>query len=133
MNGFKMKLYVDTNILLQDLIDHPDSGAVAWESFRFQSQGHTLVSSVLTAVEIDRVLLRHGGSRTQITATLLRGFDLLAITPAVLDLARVIPMQFLKTLDSLHLATAIISRCDAVLTMDKQFARVCRKVGLNAV
>lgn len=128
-----MKLYVDTNILLQDLIDHPDSGAVAWESFRFQSQGHTLVSSVLTAVEIDRVLLRHGGSRTQITATLLRGFDLLAITPAVLDLARVIPMQFLKTLDSLHLATAIISRCDAVLTMDKQFARVCRKVGLNAV
>jgi uncharacterized protein len=133
VNGFKMKLYVDTNILLQDLIDHPDSGAVAWESFRFQSQGHTLVSSVLTAVEIDRVLLRHGGSRTQITATLLRGFDLLAITPAVLDLARVIPMQFLKTLDSLHLATAIISRCDAVLTMDKQFARVCRKVGLNAV
>ena len=128
-----MKLYVDTNILLQDLMDHPDSGAVAGESFRFQSQGHTLVSSVLTAVEIDRVLLRHGGSRTQITATLLRGFDLLAITPAVLDLARVIPMQFLKTLDSLHLATAIISRCDAVLTMDKQFARVCRKVGLNAV
>jgi predicted nucleic acid-binding protein len=128
-----MKLYVDTNILLQDLMDHPDSGAVAGKSFRFQSQDHTLVSSVLTAVEIDRVLLRHGGSRTQITSTLLRGFDLLAITPAVIDLARVIPVQFLKTLDSLHLATAIISRCDAVITMDQQFARACREVGLNAV
>jgi|DEB0MinimDraft_12_1074336.scaffolds.fasta_scaffold03367_5 predicted nucleic acid-binding protein len=125
-----MKLYVDTNILLQDLIDHPDSGAVAGESFRFQSQGHTLVSSVLTAVEIDRVLLRHGGSRTQITATLLRGFDLLAITPAVLDLARVIPVQFLKTLDSLHLATAVISRCDAVITMDQQLAQACAEIGL---
>ena len=125
-----MKLYVDTNILLQDLMDHPDSGAVAGESFRFQSQGHTLVSSVLTAVEIDRVLLRHGGSRTQITATLLRGFDLLAITPAVIDLARVIPVQFLKTLDSQHLATAVISRCDAVITMDQQFARACEDIGL---
>lgn len=125
-----MKLYVDTNILLQDLIDHPDSGAVAGESFRFQSQGHTLVSSVLTAVEIDRVLLRHGGSRTQITATLLRGFDLLAITPAVLDLARVIPVQFLNTLDSLHLATAVISRCDAVITMDQQLAQACAEIGL---
>ena len=125
-----MKLYVDTNILLQDLIDHPYSGAVTGKSFRFQSQDHTLVSSVLTAVEIDRVLLRHGGSRTQITETLLRGFDLLAITPAVIDLARVIPVQFLKTLDSLHLATAIISRCDAVITMDQQFARACEEIGL---
>lgn len=125
-----MKLYVDTNILLQDLINHPNSSPVAEESYRFQRQGHTLVSSVLTAVEIDRVLLRHGGSQTQITATLLRGFDLLAITPAVLDLARVIPVQFLKTLDSLHLATAVISRCDAVITMDQQFARACEEIGL---
>ncbi len=128
-----MKLYVDTNILLQDLIDYPDSGPVAGESFRFWSQGHTLVSSVLTAVEIDRVLLRHGGSQTQITATLLRGFDLLAITPAVIDLARVIPAQFLETLESLHLASAIISRCDAVITMDQQFAKACREVGLIVV
>ena len=125
-----MKLYVDTNILLRDLIEHPDSGPVAGESFRFQRQGHTLVSSVLTAVELDRVLLRHGGSRTQITATLLHGFDLLAITPAVIDLARVIPVQFLKTLDSLHLATAVISRCDAAITMDQQFARACEEIGL---
>lgn len=128
-----MKLYVDTNILLHDLIGHPDAAGFVTKSFRLQNQSNTLVSSVLTVVEIDRVLLRHGGSRTQITSVLLRGLDLLAITPAVIDLARVIPAQFLKTLDSLHLATAIISRCDAVLTMDKQFARSCREVGLNAV
>lgn len=125
-----MKLYVDTNILLQDLIDHPDTSGVAKESFRFHNQGNTLASSVLTAVEIDRVLLRHGGSRTHITPTLLRGLDLLAITPAVIDLARVIPVKFLKTLDSLHLASAIISRCDAVITMDQQLARACEEIGL---
>jgi len=131
-----MKLYVDTNVLLQDLrdlIDHPDASAVVAESFRFQNQGDILVSSVLTVVEIDRVLLRHGGPRTQITSTLLRGLDLLAITPSVIDLARVIPVQFLKTLDSLHLATAIISRCDAVITMDQQFARACEEIGLNVM
>ena len=128
-----MKLYVDTNILLQDLIGHPDAAGFVTKSIRFQNQSNALVSSVLTAVEIDRVFLRHGGSRSHITPTLLRGFDLLAITPAVIDLARSIPVQFLKTLDSLHLATAIISRCDAVLTLDKQFARACREVGLNVV
>lgn len=126
-----MKRYVDTNILLQDLIDHPDASGVVAESFRFQNQGDILVSSVLTVVEIDRVLLRHGGSQTHITSTLLRGLDLLAITPDVIDLARVIPVKFLKTLDSLHLATAIISRCDAVITRDQQFARACEEIGLS--
>lgn len=68
-----------------------------------------------------------------VTPTMLRGIDLLALTPQVIDVARAIPAQFLKTLDALHVATAIVSRCDAVITLDRQFARACQEVGLTVV
>ena len=125
-----MKLYVDTNVLLNGLKVNAKEVEVVSQSFRIQQQGHSLVSSVLTAIEIDRVLKRNGFDQTSVTPELLSGFDVLSISSSVVELARHIPVSYLKTLDALHMATALVSTCDAVITLDKQFARACKEIGL---
>ncbi|MCF8539899.1 MAG: type II toxin-antitoxin system VapC family toxin [Candidatus Nanopelagicales bacterium] len=125
-----MKLYVDTNVLLHGLKMNAKEVEVVSQSFRIQQQGHLLVSSVLTAIEIDRVLKRNGLGQTSVTQELLQGFEVLTISPSVVELARHIPVSYLKTLDALHMATALVTTCDAVITLDKQFARACGDIGL---
>jgi uncharacterized protein len=128
-----MRLYVDANIIIESVWVGAEGKDPLERAFTYQERGESLISSVLTAVEIDRVLWRHGAVDNLITPAMLRGIDLLSITPQVVDVARGIPAQFLKTLDALHLATAIISHCDAVITLDRQFARACQEVGLTVV
>lgn len=128
-----MRLYVDSNIIIEGVCAGVNGNDLVEHAFTYQERGESLISSVLTAVEIDRVLWRHGTVDNLVTPIMLRGIDLLSITPQVVDVARGIPAQFLKTLDALHLATAIVSRCDAVITLDRQFARACQEVGLTVV
>jgi predicted nucleic acid-binding protein len=128
-----MRLYVDANIIIESVCAGVNGNDLVEQAFTYQERGESLISSVLTAVEIDRYLWRRSGVDSLVTPTMLRGIDLLALTPQVIDVARAIPAQFLKTLDALHVATAIVSRCDAVITLDRQFARACQEVGLTVV
>lgn len=128
-----MRLYVDANIIIESVCAGVNGNDLVEQAFTYQERGESLISSVLTAVEIDRFLWRRSGVDSLVTPTMLRGIDLLALTPQVIDVARAIPAQFLKTLDALHVATAIVSRCDAVITLDRQFARACQEVGLTVV
>ena len=128
-----MRLYVDANIIIESVCAGVNGNDLVEQAFTYQERGESLISSVLTAVEIDRFLWRRSGVDSLVTPTMLRGIDLLALTPQVIDVARTIPAQFLKTLDALHVATAIVSRCDAVITLDRQFARACQEVGLTVV
>ena len=128
-----MRLYVDANIIIESVCAGVNGNNLVEQAFTYQERGESLISSVLTAVEIDRFLWRRSGVDSLVTPTMLRGIDLLALTPQVIDVARAIPAQFLKTLDALHVATAIVSRCDAVITLDRQFARACQEVGLTVV
>lgn len=124
---------MDANIIIEGVCAGVNGNDLVEHAFTYQERGESLISSVLTAVEIDRFLWRRSGVDSLVTPTMLRGIDLLALTPQVIDVARAIPAQFLKTLDALHVATAIVSRCDAVITLDRQFARACQEVGLTVV
>lgn len=124
---------MDANIIIESVCAGVNGNDLVEQAFTYQERGEFLISSVLTAVEIDRFLWRRSGVDSLVTPTMLRGIDLLALTPQVIDVARALPAQFLKTLDALHLATAIVSRCDAVITLDRQFARACQEVGLTVV
>lgn len=128
-----MRIYVDANIIIESVCAGVNGNDLVEQAFNYQERGESLISSVLTAVEIDRFLWRRSEVDSLVTPTMLRGIDLLALTPQVIDVARAIPAQFLKTLDALHVATAIVSRCDAVITLDRQFARACQEVGLTVV
>lgn len=92
-----------------------------------------LVTSQVSAVELSRVLFRSQDParvRTLVASTLTT-VDAVATSPAVLALAASLPVRHLKSLDAIHVASALITRCDVVLTRDRQMARACTELGLS--
>lgn len=60
----------------------------------------------------------------------LSDVDLLTLGPTTMRVASRLPVRHLKFLDAIHVASALITRCDVVLTRDRQLARACEELGL---
>jgi len=56
--------------------------------------------------------------------------DSLVPSNAVLQSAATLPVRFLKSLDAIHVASALAIQPDIVLTNDRQMQRSCEELGL---
>lgn len=120
-----MLIYVDSSLLLDDIIDdRPFLPKLV--------QRAELATSQITSLEIARTLRRETKESdfTSISSQLLSSFDLLSLTPVVLETAAALPVRFLRTLDAIHLASALLVQTDVVLTRDHQMQRACEELGL---
>jgi len=93
------------------------------------------VSSTLAWIEISRALRARLDGQGQDVFTeaiddALAGVAERAITPDVVSLARRIEPNVLRSLDAIHLATAVLLDVDAVLTYDERLAMAARHNGL---
>jgi len=95
--------YLDTSAFVKLLTAEAESEALR----RFLRAQPTQVSSTLLDVEAHRVAARLGTVAAARTAQLLAGIALTPITPEVRSLARTIPPLSLRSLDAIHLATAV--------------------------
>lgn len=91
-----------------------------------------LISSEITLVEVSRVLTRIAPDQNvdDIVASALASVELVALASVTLVIAARLPVQFLKTLDSLHVASALLVSADIVITRDRQMASACAELGL---
>ncbi len=92
-----------------------------------------VVTSTVTQVEVARTLRRddpHAEVDLAVHESLL-GVDALPVSERVVALACRLPVRHLKSLDAIHVASALITRCDIVLTRDRQMARACEELGLQ--
>lgn len=105
-----MSAYVDTSALAKLVSVEPETGAL-----RSALDGVVLVTSAVTRTELLRVGLRLGDEQLAQAERLLAGVATVAITRARLERAgRLLPAT-LRSLDALHLATAIELR-DVIAT-----------------
>lgn len=123
--------YVDTNVILTALRSEGAENLLPQLAEQAAIEGVPLVTSSLTNVEIRRALLREGTPITIEVARVFEGFDVVTLSGDIVELAARLPVQYLKTLDAIHLATSIASGCNTVITRDKQFARACGEVGMS--
>ncbi len=92
-----------------------------------------LVSSALLGVELLRLLgLANPTMVGPAESFLATNVDIVEITPPVLGDAARVPPPRLRTLDAIHLATALDlgDSLDAILTYDKLLAEAARAAGL---
>ena len=103
--------------LLSYLDSHPEGG---------------LVSSSLLAVEARRGVLRHRPTRLPLVDVLLGQIAQLAISDAVIESAGRLPDPMLRTLDAIHLSTALLIRQDVevLLTYDVRLREAAESHGL---
>jgi predicted nucleic acid-binding protein len=98
---------------------------------RYFADGDTVVASSLGRIETNRVLraLLAGTDNSDVTdaiAVAMSGVSESPMTEDVLALAQRVPPAVLRTLDAIHLATAILLEVDVVVTYDTRFADACR-------
>ena len=125
--------YVDSSALLKLALREPETPAL--EAHLVSCDG--LVTSRLAVVECRRAV-RRASSRVRVLQTVnqvLEAVYLCDITPAILDEAAMADPPVLRSLDAVHLATAL-SIGDAgleVITYDERFAAAARASGLTVV
>lgn len=127
-----MRIYVDSSELV-----HRAQAIQAAELWRpplekLDANAYSLASSAISHVEISRTLLRSESpdAAKQLARQALMDVDSLAPSASILELAAMLPVQFLKSLDAIHLASALLVEADVVLTNDRQMQRACEELGL---
>jgi len=130
-----MKVYVDSSALIKRAVAEAESETLEHVLERHVDAADALVSSTLAWIEISRVLRARldGESHEVVNEAIddaLAGIAERPITPDVVSLARRIEPNVLRTLDTIHLATAVLLDVDAVLTYDERLALAARHNGL---
>ena len=120
-----MRYYLDSAPIIYDIEDTPPFAAAV--DVKLSVAGLTLITSEMARLECRVKPLRDGNS------ILLQDFDdyftntiaeIVPLTRDVVDRATEIRAQFnFKTPDALHLAAAVIAKCDVFLTNDHRLRR----------
>jgi uncharacterized protein len=124
--------YVDSSALLKLAVREPETSAVEAD---FAARDG-LVTSRLAVVECRRAARRASNRRVlQTIDEILDAIYLIEVTPAILEQAALADPPLLRSLDAIHLATALSvgdARMD-VITYDERFADAARAHGLTVV
>ena len=124
-------LYLDTSVLGRVLLDEPDTAAIRSELARFERH----ISSRLLRVELRRLGLLK--DMLKAVDELLSGNVLIPIDETILTAAETMAPSVVRTLDAIHLATAVrlagAGQLDALMTYDKQLAHGAREHGITVL
>ena len=122
-------VYADTSALGALVVAQVETQAlVDW----LDQEPARLVSSDLLETELRRMAVREGRDQAKVSS-ILDGVSLAALDRATYRSAGFLPMQYLRTLDALHLEAAIRLDVDAVLTYDHRLGKAARVVGLDVI
>ena len=122
-----MSLYLDTSAAAKLIVDEQESEAlVAYIDSSMNEQ--ELVSSTLLETELHRLAIRLEFDQSVVTDLLAR-VDLVDPPRSRFHEAGLLPGVHLRSLDALHLATALRVDCELFLAYDKRLVDAARAVG----
>ena len=124
--------YVDSSALPKRVFKEPESGAFGSWLPEHRSQGGHWVCSALAGVEVARTCLRRGAGEDR-RARAMSGMFLYSVDDQVLTRARIVGDPHLRSLDAIHLATALIIGVDVMVTYDDRLAEASRAAGLDVL
>ena len=126
-------IYLDTSAFVKLVRGEPETPAL--QAFLRERPGTPLVSSALLVVETRRAILREDAAQLGRADLLLTRIDQVGVTRAVLEAASRLPDPALRSLDAIHLATAVqLDRdLDALVTYDGRFAAAAERQRLPVV
>ncbi len=127
-------IYLDSSAVVKLLLQEAESDEL--ESWLTLSRANApVVSSALTRVEVLRACRRVDQALLPPARDLLRGIDLVPMDTAIVETAAELTPAVLRSLDALHLATAIElgAALDAFVAYDARLAVAAREAGLMVV
>jgi predicted nucleic acid-binding protein len=122
--------YVDASALVKLVLDEPDSPAM----FRWYVESRRIATSRIGVIETRRAAARgvHDPDRLRV---ILATVDVIEVLESIVERASSVAPPALRTLDAIHLATALalVPDLDAFVTYDDRLADAARSLGLPVV
>lgn len=124
-------IYVDTSALIKLVLEEAESAAL--RDYLRDRDARTLVSSKLLAVEARRGVLRTQPPKLPAVDHALSRITLLVISDVVIESAGRLPDPMLRSLDAIHLATALLIRedLDVLISYDDRLTAAATAHGLK--
>lgn len=125
-------LYLDSSAFVKVLVQEQESAAL--RAF-LASNPARRVSSTLLRAEALRAVRNLGSDTLTAIREGLRRVDLIGIDDRILDVAGTMEPRILRTLDAIHLATALTlgDDLDAIVTYDDRMTEAARLLGLSTL
>jgi uncharacterized protein len=125
-------LYLDVSAFVKTVMTEPESDAL--RTFLAAGPGRR-VSSALLRTEAVRAVRHLGPVAVSTVREGLRDVDLVAIDDRILDAAGVLVPGALRTLDAIHVATALAIGDDLAefVTYDERMVEAARSLGLPTI
>jgi uncharacterized protein len=122
--------YIDTSAYVKVPLAEPER-AMLLQAL----QPYALVSSWLLSVEAVRACARYGPQYAQAADAGLRTVSLLPLDEAVLTRVKTLPPAQLRTLDALHLATALSLEADlaVLVSYDDRLSEAAQAAGMTVL
>ena len=126
-------IYLDTSAFVKLIRGERETPAL--QVFLTERSGNPLVSSALLVVETRRAILGQAPGELARADLLLTRIDQVDITPAVVEAASRLPDPTLRSLDAIHLATALQlgQELTALVTYDSRLAAAASRQQLPVV
>jgi len=128
-----MLLYVDSSALIKRVIVEQESSDLVDFLDTHYQQGDLLASSSLAWVEVSRAVLARAKSPSTagpLIEDAMSGVDERPMSADVVSLARRIEPLIVRSLDAIHLASAVLIDADVVVTYDDRLADASRRNAL---
>jgi uncharacterized protein len=124
-------IYLDSSALLKLVVEERESAAL--EAWLLDRSGVPVVSSELAKVEVLRGCRRVYAEALPEARAVLAGLDLVRLSTDVLDSAAEVGDTTLRTLDAIHLASALSIRehLAAFVAYDQRLLSAASAVGLQ--
>lgn len=122
-----MTIYLDTSAAAKLLVQEPETEALA---AYLDGAGADPVSSAVLETELRRVAVRLGLPQAWASEVLAR-VALVEPQRSLFYEAGLLPGPSLRSLDALHLATAVRVEADVVVAYDARLARAARDLGME--
>jgi uncharacterized protein len=123
-------VYLDASAFVKLAVEEPETAALQ----RFLAdRGQRRVSSALLRTEALRAVRHLGAEALATVREGLRRVDLVGIDDRILDAAGTLEPRVLRTLDAIHVATAMAVGDDleAIVTYDERMVESARLLGLS--
>ena len=123
-----MRIYLDTSAAAKVLVDEVESEALT--AYLDDERSNTeIVSSALLETELRRLAGRLGLDQSAVSDLLTR-IDLIDPSRSIFHEAGVLPGPTLRSLDALHLATALRIEADVLVAYNLRLLDAARDLGL---
>ena len=124
-----MSVYLDTSAAVKLLVDETESDALAGYLDEIGDE-QDLASSALLETELRRLAVRLGLDQSAVTDLLAR-VDLVDPPRSLFHEAGLLPGTHLRSLDALHLATALRVDANVLVAYDGRLLDAARSLGLG--